>query len=603
MFKGVTRSIQGVYDLFAPTNKSKEQLDNEIIEGAYGTPLAELSLDMDDEELIALAQSWEDNYSEYENKIKEKQKMSEQYWLGTQKDIAYGDSSKDNLIFASLETFLPLVTQTNPEPLVYSDNTPEGNDVCDKIKDMLAFQMDELVLRQKVRKMVRHWSLYYMGTVQVGWDPKRNDIDTYVVNPKMLVLDPDATISENGVYEGEYLGKRIQTTASKLANVFPEHKDYIEQSVDGKMGTRVTYTEWWTDTALFYKYKDKILIKLKNPHFNYDQEEVRLDPETGAEIKELSKATNHFEYPQMPFVFLTVYNLGTTPHDTTSLIEQNIPLQRRINKRNNQIDQNVDGMNNGIAVSGKAFTKEQATEAANALRQGNPLYVPSGDISGAFEQLNTPSLPNEVYQSLQDYREELRTVFGIAGSTPQGIEEDRTVRGKIMRRQSDATRNSFPIEAIEQVYDRIFNWWTQLFAVYYDEAHSASIIGVGNALKLAELRSSDINRKIQVSVREGSLIPKDPVTQQNLAVDLFQMGALDPKALFEKLDFADPIGSARDLMLFKADPMMYMQEVLGSQPMIPQGGQTVNPDSVGAPQAGQDVSAPAHGPSLSDVQM
>ena len=78
-------------------------------------------------------------------------------------------------------------------------------------------------------------------------------------------------------------------------------------------------------------------------------------------------------------------------------------------------------MNNGIAVSGKAFTKEQATEAANALRQGNPLYVPSGDISGAFEQLNTPSLPNEVYQSLQDYREELRTVFGIAGSTPRCI--------------------------------------------------------------------------------------------------------------------------------------------------------------------------------------
>lgn len=603
MFKGVTRSIQGVYELFAPTNKSKEQIDNELIEGAYGTPLEELSLDMDDAELLALAQSWEDNYSEYENKIKEKQKMAEQFWLGSQKDIAYGDSAKDNLIFASLETFLPLVTQTNPEPLVYSDNTPDGNALCDSVKDMLAFQMDELVLRQKVRKMVRHWSLYYLGCIQVGWDPKRNDIDTYVVNPKMLILDPDATISENGVYEGEYLGKRIQTTASKLSNVFPQHKEYIEQSVDGKMGTRVTYTEWWTDDALFYKYKDKILVKLKNPHFNYDQEEVRVDPETGAEVVELSRATNHFEYPQIPFVFLSVYNLGTTPHDTTSLIEQNIPLQRRINKRNNQIDQNVDGMNNGIAVSGKAFTKEQATEAANALRQGNPLFVPSGEIGGAFQQLNTPSLPNEVYQSLNDYREELRTVFGIAGSTPQGIEEERTVRGKIMRRQSDSTRNSFPIEAIEQVYDRVFNWWVQLFAVYYDDVHTASIIGVGNSLRFSELKASDINRKVQVSVREGSLIPKDPVTQQNLAVDLFQMGALDPKALFEKLDFADPIDSARNLMLFKVDPMAYMQMVLGAESPIPMGGETPNPDSAGAPSVGQDVPAPQGGPSLSEVAM
>lgn len=351
-------------------------------------------------------------------------------------------------------------------------------------------------------------------------------------------------------------------------------------------------------------------MKLRNPHFNYDMEETRFNPETNTEETVYAQGNNHFSFPQMPFVFLSVYNLGTQPHDVTSLIEQNIPLQRRINKRNSQIDQNIDGMNNGIAVSGDAFNKEQATEAANALRKGNALFVPKGDINTAFKQLNTPSLPANVYQSLQDYRNELRNVFGISGSTPQGIEEERTVRGKIMARQFDSSRNSFPIEAIEQVYDRIFNWMVQLFHVYYDEPHYASIIGNNKATEMVALQASDLNRKLQVSVREGSLIPKDPLTQRNEAIDLFQMGALDPKSLYEKLDFADPVSSAKSLMLYRNDPMAYMQLELGQQPMMPMVPGAMPPgmgeatsSNQGSMQDGQDVTMESSSPSLSNVPL
>lgn len=608
MYNGVRRSIAGVMDMFSPMNKIRnEQFEVGMEEGAWGEHLDELTLEMDDTQLIELSKEWEDKYEEYKGQIEPKQKLAEAFWLSQQKETYYGaDDAKDNLIFESLETFLPMVTSTNPEPLVYADNTEQGNALSAKVKEVLSWQMDELVLRQKVRKMVRHWSLYYIGVMQVGWSTKRNDIDAFVVLPKMLILDPDATINENGVYEGEYLGKKVQTTASQLAKMFPNHKDYISAQVENKMGTKVTYTEWWTNEYLFFKFKNQILMKLRNPHFNYDMVEQRPNPLTGEMEEVYAQGNNHFMFPQMPFVFLSVYNLGTQPHDVTSLIEQNIPLQRRINKRNAQIDQNIDGMNNGIAVSGDSFNKEQATEAANALRKGNPLFVPKGDINTAFKELKAPQLSGDVYQTLIDYRNELRNVFGISGSTPQGIEEERTVRGKIMARQFDSSRNSFPIEAIEQVYDRLFNWMVQLFHVYYDEPHFASIIGNNKAVEMVMLQSADLNRKLQVSVREGSLLPKDPLTQRNEAIDLFQMGALDPKSLFEKLDFADPVSSARALMMYRMDPMAYMQLELGQQPMMPQMpgmGQPTSTDQGSSGGEGQDVTMESSSPSLSNVPL
>lgn len=539
-------------ELFAPINKANDRyLMEDLDEGVHGDYLDEISFEADDEELLELSRQWDDEYSEYEQRLRPKQDMNEQFWLGTQNDSAYyDDNMKDNLIFESVETFLPLITKTNPEPLVYADNTPQGNILCNNLKNMIAWQMDELVLRQKVRRMARHWSLYYIGVIQATWNADRNDIDFDVVHPKMIKMDPTGYLDEKGKFHGEWVKKKIKTTCGKLIKKFPEHADYIRKQCDNKLGTTAIYSECWTNEILFFHFKDRILHKSLNPHFNYN-EEIVIDPETGEQIEVTTPGENHFEQPQMPFIFLGVYSLGTQPHDVTSPLEQNIPLQRRINKRNKQLDQNIDGMNNGIAMSGDAFNKEQAAEGANALRRGNPLWVPKGDVNRAFKQLNTPGLPSDVYNNLQDSRNELRNIYGVSGSTPEGIEQVDTVRQSIMARQFDASRNSFPIEAIEQVYDQAMNWMVQLFKVYYDQPKTASIIGQASAGMQVTLSAMDINRKIQVSVREGSLIPKDELSQANQSIQLFEAGALDPMTLYEKLGFANPQQSYNRLLAWK----------------------------------------------------
>src|ERR1019366_6957838 len=129
-----------------------------------------------------------------------------------------------------------------------------------------------------------------------AWDDVIQEIDSKVRNPKNFILDPDGFVDEYADYEG-YLGERITVTAERLCELFPEHKAYIELTVENKLGTDVIYTEWWTDEYCFYTYKEKVLDKAKNPHYNYEKKET--DPMTGEESK--TPGRNHFAIPKKPY--------------------------------------------------------------------------------------------------------------------------------------------------------------------------------------------------------------------------------------------------------------------------------------------------------------
>jgi hypothetical protein len=167
-----------------------------------------------------------------------------------------------------------------------------------------------------------------------GWDETINDIKSETRNVRNFVMDPDASIDEYGDYMGGALGERIPTTAAKLVEMFPKKEAYITVMVDGKMGTRVVYTEWWNDDYCFYTFKEKVLDKNKNPHFNYE-------PKEEGEAGNTGEVHNHFAKPKKPYTFMSVFTLGTQPHDITGLIEQNIPNQNLITKEVHQLDYNI----------------------------------------------------------------------------------------------------------------------------------------------------------------------------------------------------------------------------------------------------------------------
>jgi len=560
-------NVAGVTDLIQNNLNKTTETSNTSPEGVSGDKYDIFTLDKSDEELLKLKEQWEKGYASYEAKIKKIQERNLESYLGKRADgqwIAEGDKPlAGNLQFESEETFLAAALAKNPQPVVYTDNTPEGNAVADAVKTMLAFHSDQLIVRKKLASMVRQWSIYHLGVLKPGYDSRINDVTIDNRKIQDFVFDPEGYVDPYGDFTS-YLGERITVTTERLIDLYPKKANEIKVQADGQLGTKVTYTEWWTDEYCFVTFKEIVLDKFKNPYYRYDEPvtDVLGKPvldEMGQPA--VQEKRNHFAYPKKPYIFLSVFTLHNQPHDLTGLIEQNIPNQNLISKRIDQIDQNISSSNNGYAYSEDNFNQETAKQAANARRKGNPILVPSGGpIDRAIFPLPAQALPSSTFQDLQNNKETLRTAWGVQGITAQPQDEDQTARGMILNQSHDTTRIGGGIgSAIEQVADNVFNWLTQLYYVFYDEKHFAAIMGNAKAVEYVTLSSKDLDRQLIVSVAPDSLRPKDEVTEINLAQALFDKGAIGPKTLLKMLSFPDPDESAADGLMYKLDPMAYMQ--------------------------------------------
>lgn len=592
--------LDGFISLFSKTNKVGTADMPETEEGIISERVPQLELSISDDDLIKLSDTWEKAWADSAAKkeLERKQEENEKYWLGDHATAAQKQSrirpNVDNLIFESVETFLPVITRQYPEPVVTDDGTPEGKEVSKKVGDRLKDIADVLRLRLKVRKAVRHWALYYLGCIKMGFSMERNDITVQVVRPQQLILDPDA-ITDECEYFGERVGHYRTDTAEDLMTRFPSKADYIKLQVNGLLGTRIRYIEWWTPDYLFWKLKGVVLAKAKNPHWNYDQEveTEEMNPETGEMQKttQTIPALNFFSHRKVPFAFLSVFNIGKYPFDDTGLVEQSLPAQDRINKRVVQIDKNADNTNSGAVVSGDSFTKDDAKLVTDALRRGSTVWVPRGDVNKAYKRDTGVPLPNFVYESLIDTRNELRGIFGVTGLSPQGIKNEKTVRGKIIVGDRDTSRSAPVVDNVEQLYDYIFNWMVQLMYVYYDEPRKVS-----REQGTVMLSNQELFQHPQVvSVKEGSLIPKDRLAERNEAIDLWGGGALDPITLYEKLEFPNPEESARKLFLWLNNPIalfpdlqqqqqQQMMDQMAAQAQLPPEGQPQVPPETKPPE-------------------
>src|SRR3990167_6583771 len=199
--------LKALATLSADINKQKGEMTPETKEGVISDKLPELNLDMKDEDILKLTAKWEKAWKEspvksaWEKQIEE----NEKYWLGNQFDGPKSTDSRpqvDNLIFESVETYLPQATRRNPEAMVTLDASEETDPIKEKyverVKNRLADLADKNKLRLKLKKAARHWAIYQLGVAKFGWDLDKDIPIVRVVRPKRIILDPEATIDEDG---------------------------------------------------------------------------------------------------------------------------------------------------------------------------------------------------------------------------------------------------------------------------------------------------------------------------------------------------------------------------------------------------------------------
>lgn len=581
-------------------------------QGIVSEKLPELTLEMDNKELLKVTskfqKTWEES-SVYGDWV-EKGDHNKDYWEGKHFTRPEKDKSRaqmDNVIFESLQTWIPQTINRNPDPEVdLYPGMPIGPGDIEYTKTMqqeLGDLGEELRIRMKLKRVATHWAIYLLGAAKVGWDVNKNIPTIRVVRPRKLILDPNATIDEDG-YTGEYIGEHRKLKASVIIAVpglEPEAVKFIKDLVKEDLGTEIAFIEWWTNKYMCWTIGGtNVLLKKQNPHWNYDEsvpmpsiddvsleqqpieaapagspavpqiptmagaseegsepqpqtpqieapepaepiqgEAPTLAPEIAGEQPEsqepqpemqTKKGMNHFATPKMPYIFLSMFNLGEQPVDSTSLIGQNLANQDLINKRIKQIDKNADNMNGGLVVSleRSGLTKEQSKGVSEALRKGGVVAIPAGAPSDAVYRPETPGLPNDIYQQLVDVRARVRGIFGVQGLGASGQSTDPTVRGKIMTRTLDTDRMGGGISAyLEQFADDAYDWFVQLKMVYEEKYTQLAEQGVPLP-------------KVRVKIKEGSLLPKDATTLANQAIELAGSGAMSKLDLYKALQYPNP---------------------------------------------------------------
>lgn len=555
-------NIAGAQSLVNDDTNKVSSISN-IEEGIEGDYEDVLELPMTDEELLSLRDEWESNSNGYYPKVKNRQQRNKLYLKGKQRNFTSQEDRvvPKNLLFEATATFVPASLAENPEPVVFSDNTDEGKAASNDLKTMLQYHADTLGLRQKLGVMVWQWSEYFIGAVKHGWEPNideegndKGDITTELRKPQNLVLDPDGYVDEFGDFKG-WIGDRIEKPAQWFVDKFPKYETFIRLKVNDKLGTKIIATEWWTDEYCFTTFQDVVLDKHKNEFFNYGE-----------------GAINHFGSPKKPYTFLSVFSLQEEPYDFTNLIEQNISNQDRINDRDDQITKNLASGNNAVALSGVAFTTETAGQAVQSFYEEGFLLIPDGNMDGV-KRIPASALPAGIIETQQGDMESLRSVYGTSGLIPSS-NPDEAVRNNILDTQHDSSRIGGGVgDRLEITAKNIFNWWTQLYAVLYDEAHYGAVMGNAAAVEYVSITNSNLIRKFVVSVAPNSMKPKDETAQMNLAIQRWTEQAIDPINLMKELDDADPMNSAKMLVMWTVNPQIYLQTFFpetGAAQMQPQ---------------------------------
>lgn len=599
-------NIDGVASLIGdPTNKVQSSED--LQEGVASDFEDVLDLPMKDEELLALASEWESNWNAYGPKIKARQKKNKTYLVGKQRNLTTQEDSvvSSNLLFEATSTYVPEALAKNPEPVVFSDNTEEGKQASNDLKTLIQFHAEIFSLRKKLGVMVWHWSKDFLAVMKYGWDEKTKEITLDVRKPANFIFDKDGYVDEFGDFKGKFVGERMECTAEKLLERFTgdEVKTYVVLKVNGKMGTTVVYTEWWTDDYCFTTFQELVLDKHKNEFYNYAEKSKTTDLIEGPEVS-ATPALNHFAAPKMPYTFLSVFSMQDEPFDFTNLIEQNIANQDRINDRDDQITKNLRSANNSVVLSGQAFTEETAGQAVQSFYEEGFLLVPNGDVANAVKRIPANDIPESVFKAQSNDETKLRSIYGTLGLTSQPSKASDTVRGEIMNENKDSSRIGGGMgDALEVVAKNVFNWLPQLYCVFYDEPHYGAIMGNGQAVEHVAMSNASFSRRFVISVAPNSMKPKDEVSEQNLAMERWNNKAIDPIGLMKAINDPDPMNSAKRLVMWTTNPQQYaLQYFPEVQPqMNPEQGAGIEPNNQAGSSPPTTLASPAAPSSLSQV--
>lgn len=567
--------------------------------------LDDFTVDTKDEEIIEIFREWLKTSAIYHNEMLKSQKAAYQYYIGNQTDKndvpVYLSDTVENRIFEGVETLVPIATSgAHQFQVLPGSDMDDSKERAKKLRKVLDRKYETLEIQKKLEDVSRHILIYRFGVLKYKWDFDKDDVDVEAKDPRLILIPKLRTDPHDLPYLIEIQGY----SKNEIKKFFP--KVEVDDLVKGQSEVDTGETknndkdkeyqvfEIWTNDMVAWICSDKVLDKKQNPYYDYQGTEKKVYDNLKKKYKKGTKFYNHLDQPEKPFIFFSTFNISDGPLPSVSLVETVIPIQDSINAQKRSIINNLKQTGNtAVYVDSDALTQEEADNITN-----EPGLVVRGKGLASEKKIRREpgaQLPNAHFANLQHSESVFDNIMGIHGAT-RGSAQAKTLGQDIMSRQQDYTRIDMITRVLNRGVARLANGLVQLMKMFYTETHVIKMIGEEEATEFIRLNREDIDNQIEIIVKSGNNLPMDEISLRTEAVQLWQLGAISPQSLFERLKFAQPELEAEKLLLWMQgkldmETMARIQELtadaqaqaqFGAQPAAPGGGgEAQTPQSAG----------------------
>lgn len=512
-----------------------------------------------EDELLKTFEAWLKESQTYHDHLLKFQKISQEYYIGNQTDrdlITSNTNTVENRIFEAVETIVPIVTaHAHQFQVLPGSEDDEAMTRANNLQKVLARKYETIEMQRKLEQVTRHILCYRFGVMKWEWSYEKDDVDVRVIDPRMILV-PRMQVDPHDL---PYKIEIQEYTKKEMEEYFPETKidDLAPESVidvGKKEMSKKLYRvyEVWTNEMVAWFCSKKLLEKKANPYYDFEGEEkayIKRDGKKGAKIAKKLVFSNIFDRPTDPYVFFTTYAIGEDPFGSTSLVEVGIPIQDSINTQKRRIIDNLRRMGNGqVYIDSDAMSQEESDNITDEVG----LIIRGEGVASQNKIKREPGtpLPTAHFSNLQHSEMVFDNIMGVHGAT-RGTAQAATLGQDIMSRQQDYTRVDLITRVLNRGVARLAMGLVQLMKMFYTETQVVKIIGEEGAVEFVRLNRDDINDYIEIIVKSGDNLPMDKISLRTEAVQLWQLGALDPVTLFERLDFPNPARAAERLQAWK----------------------------------------------------
>lgn len=259
---------------------------------------------------------------------------------------------------------------------------------------------------------------------------------------------------------------------------------------------------------------------------------------------------NYFENPRKPYIFATIFNNENTPIGRTDMITLSAELQRGIDKRKMDIDENCELVNGILKVDSGVMPK---ADAQRIRFETKGIIWGKGVKDGVTRETGTP-LPEMVHQDMLDSRSEIDNIMAASSAFRGEQQGTETKAGRLALIQQSQLRLNELVQVVDYISKEIFDWGMQLAKTRYTEYHYAKWMGKEGAREVIEIIQDDFETGSEVTIIAGKTLPVDDEFKYEQAQDDVKEGYISPIDYLRIAGYENSKELSKNAFLYKVSP-------------------------------------------------